>query len=477
MSGTSERLGAVVSVRSMNGQSVFDPNGPIDAANVSGFTSTLADARSVADTLVDQGFEITNFHPLAISFSGLPKQFKDVFGVRLHLSNKPGGRGRSMMVHTPDPDDTPRLRDLTRVFGDRAEGVAIACPPRLIDDAGLPVRELAHDDASMRCLPDELAASIWGDGLARIDATGDGIVAASISTGHYRHHFFDERRYRVLPTLLGPGQTASTQDEHGHGTGEAACLFATAPNLRFRPIKGLLDPVGDILMTIASLPTPDLLINSWGYDVDHHSWDQLRAEDLNLHNYLRLVEVAIAEATIQGVVVLAATPRTWRSFPASHPDVLSIGSAISDRKPSTDSQVSVTSHLYPNQSMPEFWSRVGDTDDPASCPGHLDFALPTQPLSGLQRMGRATQPTNQESWSLGNIDQAAFPFAAGIVALQLERYRGWPPHAVKALMTKATAELTKQEGAGFGGLSLQLDVEGRARALAVNDDVAALAAS
>ncbi len=477
MAGTSERIGAVVSMRSGEGLSVFNPNGPIDAARSGVFTSTLEDARYVADALVQQGFQITNFHPIAISFSGTAAQFRDIFGVRLQQSTRPGGRGRSIEVHTPDADDAPRLLDLPKAFGSRADGVAIACPPRLIDDAGLPVRGLNGDQGQDRCLPDELAMSIWGDGLASLDATGDGVVAALIGTGHYRHRFFAERRYRVLPTLLGPGQTRSLQDDHGHGTGEAACLFAAAPNLRLRPVKGLLDPVGDMLMTIDSLPRPDLIINSWGYDVDQISWDELRADDLNLHNYLRLLEMTMAHATAQSIVVVATAPRTWQSFPASHPDVIAIGAATSGRSPAFGDQREVVSHLNPGRQVPDFWSRAGDADGIGYPLNDRGFVQPTQPGSILSTMGTADVIASEEGWACCDLDQASFPLAASMIAVLLERHRKLPPQALKALMAKATEslvpfDLTGKAGTDGSRLSLGGGIDGKAVVSAVNDHVA-----
>jgi len=478
MVGKSERVGAVISMRSMGELSVFDPKGPIDAARVGAFASTLDDARHVADTLIQRGFDITNFHPIGISFDGTPAQINDVFGVRLHKNTKPGGRGRTVDVFSPDVDDAPRLLDMPSAFDGRAEGVAIACPPKLIDDASLPVRGVHSDDRLSRCLPDELATSVWGEGLASLDATGDGIVAAMIGTGLYRHRFFAERCYRVLPSLLGPGRKHSLRDEHGHGTGEAACLFAAAPNLRLRPVKGLLDPVGDMLMTIDSRPKPSLIINSWGYDVDQTSWDQIKADDLNLHNYLRLLEAAIAQAVAQGIVVVAAAPRTWQSFPTSHPDVIAIGAsataapsntATANAKGVTDrislsGGVAAPSTLYPGRHIPDFWSKAGDRKD---LDHETGFIQPAQPGSTLDQMGMADAGALGEGWTWCDQDQASFPLAASMIAVLLERYRGLPPLAIKALLVDATKDLA----------SASLSRAGRSDGLAVNDHMAALANS
>lgn len=440
MAGKGERVGAVVSVRSVGGQSAFDPKGPINAACAGAFSSKQDDARHVANTLIKLGFAITHFHPLAISFAGTPAQFKDSFGVRLAKSSKPGGRGRITEAYSPHPDDTPRLLDLPQAFEGRAEGIAIACPPKLIDDAGLPVRGVSDEQRLPRCLPDELAMSIWGDGLPPFDASGDGIVAAQIGTGVYRHRFFAQRRYRLLPTLLGPGQKDSVRDDHGHGTGEAACLFAAAPNLRLRPVKGLLDPVGDMLMTMESLPKPDLIIASWGYEVDQLDWKRLKSENLNLHNYLRLLEIAIASATAEGIVVTATAPRTWKSFPTSHADVLAIGLAADDG-PAGAGDIPVESGLYPGRYIPDFWSSADRSTKLLDDSRQQLFRQPAQPGSTLAMTGDMTAMPADEGWASADLDQASFPLAASMIAVLVERHPGLPTSAIKTLMAEATEDL------------------------------------
>ena len=46
-----------------------------------------------------------------------------------------------------------------------------------------------------------------------------------------------DRGYRVDPTLLGPGTANAGVDENGHGTGESANIFATAPDVTLKPVK------------------------------------------------------------------------------------------------------------------------------------------------------------------------------------------------------------------------------------------------
>ncbi len=392
----------------------------------------LDDARFIADVLAVEGFELLNFHPVAISFAGSPAMFKRVFGLDLRSRTFAGGRGRQVDGFDVAPGSEHRLSAPPSAFQGHAGRVAIAQPSRLIDDASAPIRDVAAADVPAWSLSDELALSIWADGTNATLATGHGVVAAQIGTGHYRHRFFSDRGYRVLPTLLGPGQQYPQQDDHGHGTGEAACLFGAAPDLRLRPVKGLLDPVGDLLMTVESTPVPDLIINSWGYDVDHGSWEELERKDRNLHHYLKILEAVITFASARGIIVCAAAPNSWKSFPASHPDVVAIAAVSKGRAAQQTSRNLGSSCLYPGRLVPDLWS-----DAAKSVRTGLDLigcTHPAQPGSALARPGLPGGYAD-EGFAWCDIEQAAAPLAAGRLALLLEQHRDLSPSAFKALVT------------------------------------------
>ncbi len=395
-------------------------------------TLMLDDARFIAKTLMTEGFELLNFHPIAISFAGPPSMFERVFGLRLQQRTFAGGRGRQVDGFDVLPEDGHRLLELPAAFEGRAGRLAIARPPRLIDDASAPMRDVEAAELPIWSLPDELAISIWADGTGAPTATGHGVVAAQIGTGHYRHRFFSDRGYRILPTLLGPGQSHPQRDDHGHGTGEAACLFGAAPDLKLRPVKGLLDPVGDLLMAIDSAPAPDLIINGWGFDVDHCSWDELKRTDCNLHQYLRILEAAIAFATARGVIIAAAAPNSWKSFPACHPHVIAIGAVSSGRAAKQKSQSVGASSLYPGRMVPDLWS-----DAAKSVRSGLDLigcTHPAQPGASLAVPGFHGEHVD-EGFAWCDIEQAASPLAAGRLALLIEQHRGLSPSAFKMMVT------------------------------------------
>lgn len=425
MARVGERAIAVITSQSADSIEVTDTRTP-------DVTLMLDDARFIARVLMAEGFELLNFHPVAISFAGTPQMFERVFGLHVRHRTFAGGRGRQVDGFDIAPEGAHRLTALPPAFEGRAGRMAIARPPRLIDDASAPIRDVAAANLPVWSLSDELAISIWADGAGAPATTGHGVIAAQIGTGHYRHRFFSDRGYQVLPTLLGPGQQHPQRDDHGHGTGEAACLFGAAPNLRLRPVKGLLDPVGDLLMTIDSTPTPDLIINSWGYDVDHGSWDELEQTDCNLHHFLKVLEIAITFATARGIVVCAAAPRTWRSFPASHPDVIAIAAVSKGRAVTQTSRCVGASSLYPDRLVPDLWS-----DAAKSVRAGLDLIScthPAQPGSSLARPG-FHEGYADEGFAWCDIEQAASPLAAGRLALLLEQHRGLSPAAFKALMS------------------------------------------
>ncbi|MGI9419423.1 MAG: S8 family serine peptidase [Geminicoccaceae bacterium] len=456
---TGERVVAVITSQSVDADKITK----IPASNAPAgddVADMLENARFIAQVLVAEGFELLNFHPLAISFGGSPAAFERFFGFHPVRRAFPGGRGRRIDGFDVEPQDADRLSALPAAFEGRAGFMAIARPPKLIDDASAPMRDVGAD-LPIWSLPDELALSIWANGVDGPVGTGHGVVVAQIGTGHYRHRFFSDRGYRVLPTLLGPGQCHPQRDDHGHGTGEAACLFGAAPDLRLRPIKGLLDPVGDLLMTIDSAPGPDLIVGSWGYDVDQGGWDELAANDRNLHHYLKLLELAIAFACTRGVVVCAAAPTTWRSFPACHPDVISIGAISSGRAAQQMRAEAGVSGLYPGRRVPDIWS-----DAAKSVRAGLDLVgctHPAQPGSALAWTG-LQEAGADEGFAWCEIEQAASPLAASKLALLLEQHRGMSPAAFKAMVV-ATNDLATADDAG----STRLGQAANERALQASD--------
>ena len=438
MARVGERVLAVITSRSVKDLENGDSPMPNASSKRCTHSHNVDKARAIARLLVAEGFDLLYFHPIAISFSGTPETFLRVFGFRPVRKTFMLGRNHQVDGYDVDPNDAKLLSDLPPSFKGLAGTLALARPPRLTDDPATPLREVSAADPAPWSMPDELAISAWADGTSAPRETGHGVVVAQIGTGHYRHRFFADRGYRVMPTLLGPGASEPQRDDHGFSTGEAACLFGASPDLRLRPVKGLSDPVGDLLLTIDSRPKPDLILMSWGYDVDGLDWERLEQSDPNLFHYLKILEIAIDFATASGVIVCSSMPRTWKSFPACHPDVISIASGSEAWSASAHPKPQESFQLYPNQGSPDFCC-----DAKQSLRAGLDFmscTQPVQPQATLSRPELCDQASDQGlAWC--SLEQAAFPLATSKLTLFLERHRGLSPTAFKAEAKKARCDL------------------------------------
>ena len=67
-----------------------------------------------------------------------------------------------------------------------------------------------------------------GQGPSR-GLTGRGVTVAMVDTGWPTHPFFTQRGYRVDPSPRARHGERGV-DQNGHGTGESANMFATAPD-------------------------------------------------------------------------------------------------------------------------------------------------------------------------------------------------------------------------------------------------------
>ena len=196
-----ERVVAVITSQSMDADKVTKIR-TSNAPAGDDVEDMLDNARFIAQVLVAEGFELLNFHPLAISFGGSPAAFERFFGFHPVRRAFPGGRGRRIDGFDVEPKDVDRLSTLPAAFEGCAGFMAIARPPKLIDDASAPMRDVSAD-LPIWSLPDELALSIWANGVDGPVGTGHGIVVAQIGTGHYRHRFFRTGAIASCPRCSG----------------------------------------------------------------------------------------------------------------------------------------------------------------------------------------------------------------------------------------------------------------------------------
>jgi len=231
--------------------------------------------------------------------------------------------------------------------------------------------------------------------------------------------------------VLGPGASDPDKDNVSHGTGEAANIFATAPEAELIPVKMASDTVGAFNAAVAQ--NPHVITNSWGYDIDK--------APCSLVPYLKALEAAVANAVANGIVVCFSAGNGHYGFPGSHPDVISVGgvhvkypfTSYADLEASSYAS-SFDSCLYSGRHVPDFCGLVGrNFNNTAPL-----IMLPVQPGSSLDLPN--TGATN-DGWGVFSGTSAASPQVAGVVALILEKNPALKPAEVKSLLINTATDV------------------------------------
>src|SRR5690606_18206253 len=101
----------------------------------------------------------------------------------------------------------------------------------------------------------------------------------------------------------------------GHGTAEAANIFACAPDIDFVGIKMGFNAT--LAFKTASDLHPAVITNSWGYHLPGLT---------SLPNFLKPLEAAVIEAVRdRGIVVCFSGGNGQIAFPAMMPEVIAVG--------------------------------------------------------------------------------------------------------------------------------------------------------
>ena len=433
---TTERLIAEVSPRSIGGVSLFDATMPITQQNVRQFYSQEPDITVASNELRRLGFEILQEGPVTISIAGSRKLFEDVFSAKLTQ--------KKAMVMAGQESEFLASDQLLQAPGNLAnliEGIAIAHPAEYFAESPLPPLAQPEPGAYRYLLvPDEVGLILNADRVHRLGATGKGIKVAMIDTGFYRHAFYGWHGYSVQTTVLGPGATNPDKDDHGHGTGEAANIFAAAPGISLIPVKDGGDPTGNFNKAIAQ--GPQVITNSWGYNIDSMTWPQLQATNPSLYNYLKTLEAAVANAVAQGIVVCFSAGNGHRAFPGSHPDVISVGGVHPnypflsyDNLEASSYASSFDSKLYPGRHVPDLCGLTGRRTAAGTAPLIM---LPVQPSASLDM---ANTGSTGDGWGIFSGTSAACPQVAGVVALLLEKKPSLTPAQTKDKLVKSATDV------------------------------------
>ncbi len=438
-------VSAVVSPRSRGPVSVFDAYEPVTSDSVGEFTSAERDIADTVRELRDRGFDVTGTSEATVSFVGPKELFQDVFGVRLKKVSTEvvAGKKAEFFGVSGEPDTV--LLQAPGELSDLIEGVALSIPPTFFESALAPL--VQPDPTAYRYIrvPDELSVLLRAARVHRAGATGAGIKVAMPDTGFYAHPFFKERGYRYQTAILAAGAADPADDAYGHGTGEAANIFAAAPDAKLIPIK-----MGDAIDAIkkARASGAQIITNSWGYP----GWDGGGMTWAGLPPYLKTLAIEIQLAINDGVVVcFAGGNGPGANFPQGMPAVISVGGVHVDI-PSLSFEASsyassFTSSIWAGRKVPDVCGFTGNKvvkDGNWFAPSLL---LPVQSGSTLDKIWPSTG-TGTDGWGLFSGTSAACPQVAGVVALMLQRNPALTPSQVKANLIQAARDITTGTTAG-----------------------------
>ncbi len=441
MSDTYEVI-ASVSPRSMGPNSLFAETEAITQDNLAQFSSSTDDMRDAKSVLRNAGFHVfedaSTEHIIQIGSTA--KKFKEFFGAKITKQKAEIGPNTQINFMGTGESDDEALMTPPDEFANLIEGAVVARPPTYFAPSAIPPIAEVHASAyPYFTAPDGISVMLRAARVHRLGVTGKGIVVAMPDTGMYKHPFYAERGYRVLATKLAPGASDPGSDTVGHGTGEAANVFACAPDVRLIPVKMGNDAVGSINTAVNASPKPHIITNSWGYSMDKPG--------TTMPLWLKPLELAISNAVASGVVVCFSAGNGHYGFPGSHPDVISVGGVHVNLPDLTDFEASsyassFNSTWYPGRASPDVCGLTGKRVTIGGGGKAPSILLPVQEGANLDTIQPPTGPGN-DGYGLFSGTSAACPQIAGIVALMLEKNPALTPAQVKEKLKKSARDVKK----------------------------------
>lgn len=372
-----------------------------------------------ARLLQQQGVVVHKVSDLSISASCSKRQFESLFGTPLVEKRMPDaklGMAETATYLAPErrvqPPATEGLRDLI-------ERVYVQVPP--IFFAGeRPLPPFWGDKFRLR-VPIDVADLMGASGVHRRGITGKGVRVAMADTGFYRHPYFIEQGYNFL-CVTTPDAIDHTVDGNGHGTGECANLFATAPGINFVGVK--MGPSTTLAIKTATELRPQVMTNSWGYSVD--------VPNSTMPNFLVPLYLAVLDAVSKGITVCFSAGNGHFGFPGSIPEVISVGGVMVDANlaySATPYTSGFDSTWFPGRRTPDVCGLCG-------VPPTADYiVLPVQAGAALERLPPS-------GWGAFSGTSAASPMVAGVCALLMEADPSLTPEQVRNILKHTARDIT-----------------------------------
>jgi serine protease AprX len=406
------------------GVSPFGTDESITCRNVETYRADNRIQKRAAHALTELGFKIVALSPYSISVECAPSLFSKTFGTKLQIQSvhriQCGRSIREKEFHAPAEganwEPPPVLKD----FVERA----YIQPPAIYLQSPLPPKV----DYFHLNIPD-LATLTRARQVHQQGITGKGVKVVMIDSGFFKHPFYQMNGFNGN-VVLAPGALNPAQDKSGHGTAQAANVFAVAPGIAFVMVKQGPNPVAALKKAIEL--GPDIIICSWCFDLVEPNPN--RRHLTNVPSTFKSLELGIAHAVSKGICVVCAAGNGQVAFPGMHPDVICAGGIFvgPDVKLTASNLASAfSSKPYPGRHVPDLCGLVGMQ------PAGLYILLPVQPGSNMdQALAAGVFPASDKTlpndgWVGTSGTSAAAPQIAGVCALLKQKNPSLTPQEMK----------------------------------------------
>lgn len=434
-------------LQSESGKSMFAPQTVLDAENLKQFTPVPGAGTQAATILESLGFRVRHIGTFSISAEGPKDLWEKVFGTKVQQKSQP--------ISTAHP----QLGDVKYWF--HVAGVPFTLPmtlqglveraypqkPPIFFESPLPPRVAYH---YLR-VPDDVATVLRSHFAHKEGVTGKSVLVAMPDTGFYKHPFYTWHGYHYNRTLA-PDAILVERDEVGHGTAEAANIFASAPDIDFIGVK--MGGNATLAFKTASDLYPHVMTNSWGYDL---------CGIPALPNFLKPLETAVIEAVrVRAITVCFSAGNGHTAFPAMMPDVIAVGGVFAhETLAGDDFQLEASNYassfdsvIYPGRHVPDVCGLVGMQ------PRGIYIMLPVEPgdIIDVNLAGSAfpnkDETAPDDGWAVISGTSAASPQIAGVCALLKQVQPGLSPALVKAILRASARDVKVGQSNTTCGVSL-----------------------